>query len=229
MQPEETVKILPITSACSRRKSTASSNSVTRRGIERLATAHLGWADAIASSVKRQLPPSFDLADLEQVARVATWAAAKEYDGNRGAPFTAFAYKRVRGACFMSVRRRYYRDATHAPIPELLIACAGSRLNPGNDDDKRVMLRLLDTAPQPDEREHWARMNAITLDALGAVPRRQQAVLSMHYLAGVAMPLVARKLSLSVTLAYTLRREGLAYLKREMHRRNVGASDLEWQ
>lgn len=202
---------------------------MTRRGIERLATAHIGWADTIAQSVKRRLPPSFDLADLEQVARVATWAAAREYAPSLGVPFTAFAYKRVRGACFMSVRRRYYRDATHAPIPELLMATAGSRLNSGNNDGKRVLLHILDPAPQPDEREHFARMNALMLDALGSVPRRQQAVLSLHYLAGIAMPIVARKLSLSVTLAYTLRREGLAYLKRELYRRNVGRSDLEWQ
>jgi len=73
---------------------------------------NLGWADKIARAIHRKLPPSFDLQDLEQEARIKLWACAQRYNGKTGVPFQAFAYMAVRGAVLMSIRRRAWTEAT---------------------------------------------------------------------------------------------------------------------
>lgn len=76
------------------------------------------WAAAIAQNVWRSLPPSFDVADLTQVAYIEMWKRAQIYrsDNERGTPFRSYAYQYVRGAVLMSVRRRAWKDATGEPI-----------------------------------------------------------------------------------------------------------------
>ena len=65
------------------------------------------WADGWAASVHRKLKPGWDIKDLEQVARVATWKALQAYDPERGVEFGAFAWARVKGAVLMYVRKHY--------------------------------------------------------------------------------------------------------------------------
>jgi DNA-directed RNA polymerase specialized sigma24 family protein len=66
------------------------------------------WASVIARNVLRKLPPSFGAGDLVEEALIEMWRRCQLYDpGNlRGRPFQAYAYRAVRGACLMGVRRR---------------------------------------------------------------------------------------------------------------------------
>lgn len=74
--------------------------------------ANLDWADGIARDVWRRLPPSFDLADLQQIARLETWMRAQEWDPKRNTNFRGYAYLWVLNSVRMAVRRRSYTDAT---------------------------------------------------------------------------------------------------------------------
>jgi hypothetical protein len=66
----------------------------------------------VARQVARGLPPSFDLADLRQIAEYEHWRQVQTFDPARGVPYQAYAYAAVRGAVQMACRRRQYRDAT---------------------------------------------------------------------------------------------------------------------
>lgn len=80
--------------------------------------AHTEWAKSIARKLARQLPPSFDLADLEQQALIGLWKATERYDAQRGVPFRSWAAIYVRGEVRMFARRRNYTEATMLPIEE---------------------------------------------------------------------------------------------------------------
>lgn len=82
------------------------------QAMQALFEAHLGWAERVARKVGRGLPPSFDLKDLQQIARLEHWHQVQRYDPARGVPYQAFAYRAVHGAVQMACRRRNYQDAT---------------------------------------------------------------------------------------------------------------------
>ena len=83
---------------------------------------HLEWAASIGRSVGRHLPPSFDVKDLEQIARIAHWRCCESYDATpapgflSGVPYRGYAYKPIHGAVLMACRRRNYREATHEEL-----------------------------------------------------------------------------------------------------------------
>lgn len=78
------------------------------------------WAVAIARQVHRKLPPSFDVEDLEQIARIEMWKRCELYDpfNAKGVPFQAYAHVYVRGAVLMHCRRRNWREATHLSLSD---------------------------------------------------------------------------------------------------------------
>jgi RNA polymerase sigma factor (sigma-70 family) len=77
---------------------------------------NIAWAEGIARNVHRKLPPSFDLADLEQEARIAHWRRVEAYDPARNSNYRAFAFLAIRGAVLMACRRKAWREATHEPL-----------------------------------------------------------------------------------------------------------------
>src|SRR3977135_1976276 len=83
--------------------------------------ANLAWAERIARKVWRHLPPSFDLDDLQQIARIAHWKQVGLYDPTRGVPYQPFAYHAVHGAVRMACRRRHYQENTHGELSALHI------------------------------------------------------------------------------------------------------------
>lgn len=83
--------------------------------------ANLDWADGIAREVWRKLPPSFELADLQQIARLETWFRAQEWDPKKNNNFRGYAYLWVLNAVRMAVRRRVYRDSTMDEIDGVLV------------------------------------------------------------------------------------------------------------
>lgn len=77
---------------------------------------HIDWVVSIAESVARGMPPSFDVEDLKQLARIEHWRCVQRYDPSRGVPYRAFAYFAIRGAVLMGCRRKHYREATHEEL-----------------------------------------------------------------------------------------------------------------
>ena len=87
---------------------------------EQLLEDNLAWASMIARNVKRKLPASFDLCDLEQVAPIELWRPTQLCDPAKNDNFRGYAYLPVRGAVLMSVRRKHFREATHESLDELV-------------------------------------------------------------------------------------------------------------
>lgn len=82
---------------------------------------NMEWAAGVARGVAARLPKSFDKESMIQEATIALWKAAEQYDPSRGVPFRAWAWPMVRGAVYMSVRRRNYRDATMDALPAVMV------------------------------------------------------------------------------------------------------------
>lgn len=87
----------------------------------------------IACSVKRNLPPSFELDDLIGEGYVGLIHAARRFDpdSHNGTPFSAFARPRIHGAIVDSVRRKAWIENTANPLedaPELALLPQGPYL-----------------------------------------------------------------------------------------------------
>ncbi len=98
---------------------------------DRLVMEHLGLVKKIARKLKRQLPPNFELDDLEQCGMLGLLDAASQFDPLRfpGVAFGAFARRRIEGQIKDSAgmhtaetkrnsRRRRWEELTRPPIAE---------------------------------------------------------------------------------------------------------------
>jgi RNA polymerase sigma factor (sigma-70 family) len=77
---------------------------------------HMDWAEKLARSFARKLPPSFDADDLVQLGMIGLMKAADRYDSAKNNSFRGFASSYVLGECRMGVRRRHWREATAEPL-----------------------------------------------------------------------------------------------------------------
>jgi hypothetical protein len=75
--------------------------------------ANLQWAVSVVRRARQHLPPSFDVADLEQAARIEHWKRSQLYAPSTHVPYQAYALRAVRGAVLMTCRRKEYRERTH--------------------------------------------------------------------------------------------------------------------
>jgi len=161
---------------------------------------HLGWARSLGRSVAKGLPPSFDVADLEQVAAAEHWKQTGLYDPARGVPYQGFALQAIRGACYMSVRRDTYRDSTMEELSEGLPA--------GKDSDPEELAQ---------RKEAMSRVLAV-LARLKSAHRR---VLEMHYLDGLPLTECGRRMGRRDI--YDLKEEAM----REMRQRLAALTPAE--
>jgi RNA polymerase sigma factor (sigma-70 family) len=67
---------------------------------------HIKWAHAIARSIHRKIPGSFDLEDLQQIALLKTWQKWQTWDPAKNDKFQGYAYLAVSGQVKMSLRRQ---------------------------------------------------------------------------------------------------------------------------
>ena len=83
---------------------------------DQLIAEHMDWAEKLARSFSRKLPPSFDADDLVQLGLMGLMKAADRYDPAKTDSFRGFASSYVLGECRMGVRRRHWREATAEPL-----------------------------------------------------------------------------------------------------------------
>lgn len=104
----------------------------------------LAWCDRVAASVMQRanLPASFELADLKQVARIEASKRIPQYDPATGVPLQGFLYLYVLNACRMSVRRREWTNSTMDPISPSQ-AAAGDVAEQVDSSRKSKLLRWL--------------------------------------------------------------------------------------
>jgi RNA polymerase sigma factor for flagellar operon FliA len=71
----------------------------------RLIEAYRSYSHAISAEIQKRLPPSVDRDDLIGAAELGLVEAARNFDPSRGVLFKTFAYYRIRGAIYDSLRR----------------------------------------------------------------------------------------------------------------------------
>ena len=160
-----------------------------------LTPSHLDWAAEIARMLHRNLPPAFQVEDLEQEARVAVWHCTRHYDPSRGVPFAAYAFPRVKGRVLMSVRRRRWTEAT----AEGAIAAS----QPADSADPGDAIQRAQEAEQ-------------LRTGLGKLPVAERCLLACVFLLGVPMQVIADRMSVSLSTAYTIRTRALSMMREEM-------------
>lgn len=207
-----------------------------------LTESHLDWAAEIARMLHRNLPPAFDVEDLEQVARMAVWHCTKHFDPTRGIPFPAYAIRRVRGSVLMAVRRRNWKEAHHIPLEG-----NGTGGRPGNGGSKgeinrrwsvRIPGGLKDTRgsspgkrasyevgsnkmaqqmfPPQDAAIEESDVRGQLVRGLGGLPAAERCVLACVFLMEVPMQVLAERMEVSLSTAYTIRTRGLVMMRSEM-------------
>jgi RNA polymerase sigma factor (sigma-70 family) len=132
------------------------------RRRDQLVADHLDLVLPIARHVLKNLPPSYELEDLVATGNLALVAAAGLYRPSQygGAPFSAYARHKVRGAILDSVKRRHYLNATMEPT---------------------------EAAPEPaappviETEIDRGRLRRKVKEAITWLPEREQAVLREYY------------------------------------------------
>jgi len=169
-----------------------------RRARLALFEKHLGWARSLGRSVAKGLPPSFDAADLEQIAAAEHWKQTGLYDPARGVPYQGFALQAIRGACYMSVRRDTYRDSTMEPI--------------GNMDVPD------ETQRSPELETEQKQFISTVLGAMSGLPNAHRRVLELHYLDGLPLVGCAKRMRYSQHSIYELKERAMAALRERLGR-----------
>jgi RNA polymerase sigma factor for flagellar operon FliA len=75
------------------------------RNIDALIHSHLSYAHALSAEILRTVPPAVERAELEAAAELGLAEAARSFDAARGVQFKTFAYYRIRGAIYDSLRK----------------------------------------------------------------------------------------------------------------------------
>lgn len=136
---------------------------------------HLSWAETIGRNVARGLPPSFDLEDLIQLARIAHWKRCNLYDPSTGVPYRAYAYAAIQGEVMMACRRRAYRDATHDEL-------VGQFVDSTPDAEQTVLAKeTRRNVTGPREYRQLAKVRA----AIEQLPASEAYLLKRVYLDGI--------------------------------------------
>ena len=130
---------------------------------DELVREHLYLVLPIANRIKEHLPPSFDVDDLIASGNLALLHLATRYRPREhgGAPFSAFARPRIRGAIFDSIRRRMWEENTRSSM----------------DDAPEPVDRSIEITIAIDQR----RMRERLAEAVTRLPARQRAVIAAYY------------------------------------------------
>jgi RNA polymerase sigma factor FliA len=73
--------------------------------MDRLVETHRTYAHAIAAEIAKKLPPHVERTELQSAAELGLVEAAAGFDGRPGVQFKTFAYYRIRGAVYDSIRK----------------------------------------------------------------------------------------------------------------------------
>jgi len=172
---------------------------------EKLVTDHLDLVRAIAASVKRTLPPSFDLDDLVGEGNRALDRAALKYNPDlpNAAPFPAYARKAIRGAMIESVRRRHYEENTRPSIDSV---------------------RERAVAPDMDDNIDLERALAHVKEAVRNLPPELRSVIGLHYGGGISLHELGKVLGVCKSSASLLHRKAIRELRKAPRIRELRAA-----
>ena len=165
---------------------------------DKLVAENLSIVAPIARMVSAQVPDAFDVEDLVSVGTIALIESADKYRPKQhgGAPFSAYARMRVRGAMLDSVRRRNYDRVKRT-----------SSLDAGDIAETAAATGDLDAAI--DRKRTLEKVNA----AIEQLPLRLRRVVELHYTAEMKLVDVSEASGRRRTYAKYLHLEAIARLR----------------
>ncbi len=188
-----------------------------RAAVNERIIAHLGFARAVAS---RSLDPRCRGADREDLIAWGVYGlvqAARRYSGDRGAPFSAYAARRVRGQVLDALRerdpltrteRRAFRERQKESedLPQPYVEVSLERLAELGDTDVPA------PRPVPPGRDARWRDVAARLPRLAPLERR---VIVLSYARGLTLREIGERVGISESGACRVRARALRKLREE--------------
>lgn len=147
----------------------------------------------IARSIASRLPSTFDIADLEQIGRIALLEACRKHDPERDITFLIYLRQRIRGAMLDHVRGAPYREAGHAQL------------------DMEWESPFL---PRTEEKSSDPFLSR----SVDALPPRQRKVLDLRFCEGLSQNETAAALGVSRRTARREEASAIAELRRRLKR-----------
>jgi RNA polymerase sigma factor (sigma-70 family) len=178
-----------------------------RRKRDALVAQHLDWAHGIARHVARLLPTWFTVDDLVGPVEIALVKVAAEYDPSRNDSFRAFAYRRIYGSCFDSVRRKEYLERSHFSLG------SQPQLNKSaNRAGKDRELQIPDKGPTPEEAAAAAQQSRVWA-IVQQLPSRHALVILAVYGGGMSLEDLATKVDVGSSRLSQIHHEALRMLR----------------
>jgi RNA polymerase sigma factor for flagellar operon FliA len=162
-----------------------------------LAEAHLHLIEPIARRLAATLPASFALEDLIGAGRVGLVEAARRYrpQDHGGAPFSAWARVKIRGAMLDSIRRAAWLEAKRPAL-----------------EDSREPAALTITEAAVDREFLGLRVAA----AIKSLPELQRRVLLLYYDEGLRLRAIGQTIGKGRSRASKLHMEAIRSLRRRL-------------
>lgn len=209
----------------------------------RIFEAYLPFARAVARRIRRERPGSdLDIDDLRQFAAEGLLQAIDRYDPERGAPFEAFAARRIAGnvldgvaASSESRRQASFRNRVRAerirslrPEPQTrlssvealdALAALAAELAVGFILDDAAVAEaghLSSIGPNAYESLAWAETARRIAAAVDGLPDQERRVVRLHYLEGLEFARIADTLSLSRGRISQIHAEALRRLRKRL-------------
>ena len=208
---------------------------------EQLFSLHVGFARRVAARHYRDRGGDVEFQDLFQLACAGLLEALDRFEPDNGAPFTAFARRRVSGAVLdgigklseareqLSFRRRMRAERARSlgsPGAETLSAADALSaliemavgLAVGLMLDDPALYASGETDRRPDAYESLAWKQAVTrLHAeVATLPERERAVLTLHYLEGVAFDEIGAALGVSKGRVSQIHKAALGLIRKRL-------------
>lgn len=194
---------------------------VTRDARDLLILDHLHLVKIAARSIKRRLPPSFELDDLIGEGTLGLITAADTYDASRG-PFKGRAQFMINTAILESVRRRNWTANTMGELTRqngLMGPC---------DEESGHQRSIEPLREDPDLSEETLnadideRANQKILSfAIAALRPRYRAIMNSYYRRGRSITGAAKRLGIEPSRASQLHHEALRALTMALSARGV--------
>lgn len=156
----------------------------------RLIESHLSYAHAIAAEILKTLPPHVERGELQAAAELGLTEAAISFDHRPGVQFKTFAYYRIRGAVYDTIRK------TAAFAPE-------SEPEPLDDPALSAEDRII-------QQEWTARLHR----ALPRLPDQDRRILEAYYFEGRNLEAIAGSLGLSKSWVCRLHAKAVESLRK---------------
>lgn len=209
--------------------------------MDRLVETHRSYAHAIAAEVAKKLPSHVERTELRSAAELGLVEAAAGFDGRPGVQFKTYAYYRIRGAVYDSIRKatwfsskQYSQYVAAAGVNEYFAdQTAAETGGPATlaELDRHVgaavacfMLSLESSkTPVPADQRRSAEENLLADEsecrlkaALEQLPERNRRIIEACYYQNRTLDDVGREMGLSKSWACRLHARGIEMLREMM-------------